>query len=196
MDDEKIYNNLYKLFHKNNTNYDLHILNIYFVFKNIRNGCFISLNLSKNNSNKLDLLLDKLELYYKKYYIIRKDIKYYFYCISKKIIKKELFKHTKHMRSIMRDKSMTTLEIGKFLGYECPGDVSNRNFRKKVYSFNIMYKTYEVNSCKHLYSYICKELDINKIIKQLKLVNKMNRLIDKYLSNKLDGEIVFQLELL
>ena len=107
-------------------------------------------------------------------------------------------KRDKYTR-IIRNKSITSLDIGKFLGYECPGDISPGNLRKKVYRFRIIYESYEkyeINSSKEIYSYLCKELDINKLIKQLKLVNKMNRLINKYLSNKLDGEIVFQLDLL
>lgn len=182
---------IYKIIYKNNTSYNSCILNIYFVFKNIRKGCFINLHLSENNSNKLDILLDKLKLYYNKYN--QKDSKDYLYCISKNIIKKDFFgkyyKIKKFSRYFIPTSTPTITEIGEFLGYECPGDSSNCNQRKKTYYFYIKYENYTI------YSYICKELDINKLIKQLKLINKMNRLLRKYLYNKLNSEIVFTLTL-
>jgi len=101
MNDEDIYINLYKILHKNKIKNISDILNIYFIFKKIRKGCFTSSTIiTKNRSNKLDILLDKLKLYYKKYYIGRrtkynKHKKFYLYCIYNTIIKKELFRFSK-----------------------------------------------------------------------------------------------------
>jgi hypothetical protein len=195
MNDVEIYKNLYKILSTNKVKvrHIINILNIYFVFKKIRKGCLISLYITKNRSNKLDILLDNLKLYYKKYYIVSENTKYYLYCISNTIIKKELFEYFINKdgkyRSIQRNLSVSSEEVGKFLGYECPGDVDNRNHRNKVYVFKTIYKNNEI------YSYICKELDINKVIKQLKLVNRMNGLLRKYLSKKLDGKIVLEISL-
>ena len=205
MNDEEIYKNLYKILYKNEykVGHITNILNIYFVFKNIRKGCFIDLHITKNRSNKLDILLDNLKLYYKKYYIGRrtkdnKYKKYYLYCISNTIIKKELFrffrKKNKEYGSIQN--YLSSKEIGTFLGYECPGDWEGNNmYRKKRYGFIINYKDSKCCLNSQIYSYTCKELDIKKVIKQLKLVNRMNELLRKYLSKKLYGEIVLEINL-
>jgi len=203
MNDEKIYKNLYKILYKNEykVKHITDILNIYFVFKKIRKGCFTSSNIiTKNRSNKLDILLDNLKLYYKKYYIGRrtkdnKYKKYYLYCISNTIIKKELFKFfrkkNKEYGSIQN--YLSSKEICNFLGYECPGDDGNKDYRKKSYSFSVNYKEYDSCVDSQIYAYTCKELDIKKVIKQLKLVNRMNKLLRKYLSKKLYGEIVLEI---
>ena len=208
MNDEEIYKNLYKILYNNEykVKHITDILNIYFVFKNIRKGCFIDLQITKNRSNKLDILLDNLKLYYKKYYIGRrtkenKHKKFYLYCISNTIIKKELFrffrKKNKEYGSIQQN--LSSKEIGKFLGYECPGDdignKGNKVYRKKGYGFIINYKDSKCCLNSQIYSYMCKELDIKKVIKQLKLVNRMNGLLRKYLSKKLAGEIVLEIVL-
>lgn len=204
MNDQEIYINLYKILSTNKTKNISDILNIYFVFKKIRKGCFTSSNvITKSRSNKLDILLDNLKLYYKKYYIGRrikdnKHKKFYLYCISNTVIKKELFrffrKKNKEYGSIQQN--LSSKEIGKFLGYECPGDdIGNKVYRKKSYGFSINYKDSKCCLNSQIYAYTCKELDIKKVIKQLKLVNRMNELLRKYLSKKLAGEIVLEIVL-
>lgn len=199
MDDAEIYKNLYKILYKNKVKHITDILNIYFVFKKIRKGCFIDLHITKNRSNKLDILLDKLKLYYKKYYIIsrgkdRKHTKYYLYCISNTTIKKELFRfYKKKNKDYGRiQPNLTSKEIGKFLGYQCP-EIDTKS-RHKVYVLRTIYKDSECCLNNEIYSYTCKELDIKKVIKQLKIVNHMNELLRKYLSKKLHGEIVLEID--
>jgi len=144
------------------------ILNIFFVYKNCRKGCINNIKISEKQSNSFDKLLTNLGLYYQKYKMNESS---YIYCISKNKIKYDLYKITKKHVII---KNPEKDRISKFLGYLCGNNVLLLKAKyKRLYriSFNYTIK----NKSSELYSYICNELNIDNIYKEMKRITKMNK---------------------
>ena len=80
---------------------------------------------------------------------------------------------------------MNHLTLGKFLGYGCIHNLDKDKPCQKGYRLSIYY----VDKNILIYGFCCLKLNMNIINKTLKIVNKMNNCIRKYLSNKLKGSI-------
>ena len=146
--------------------------------KGIKKGCLLNYNV--DNSEYFDKILEKYKLHYTKNLDVRK--KSYIYCISKKKIKKDLY---------LNGRQINGKEMGIFLGYLCVHDISKENPCEKGYALDIVYNDGKTHSS--IYAYCCLNLTLEIIIKQIKIVRKMNKLLKKYLSNELKGEILLEL---
>jgi hypothetical protein len=154
-------------------------LNIYFTYKKLKKGCYI--DIKSNISYKLENILDKYKLKYKKYNdIISKKYSYYF--ISNII-------NPKNIEFFDKNNKLNHIKIGKFLGYGCIHNLDKDKPCKKGYGLRIHYADYKIQKFLNIYSFCCLKLNINIINKTLKIVNQMNYYITKYLSNKLKGKI-------
>jgi len=178
MDDFEVFSLIYKS--KNFINFSI-ILNIFFVYKNCRKGFLFTYKTSEKQSNKIDKLLEHIGLYYQKY--LNKNRQLYIYIISKNKIKYDLY--TKHT-SIPYIKNSD--KIGKHLGYLCDSKALYINSRRKRYCIRFDYINSEYGC--NLYSYVCTELNIDNIYKELNRVTKMNNIIKKILKKSSSKNII------
>jgi len=172
--DEELCNKLREL------NLDLSdTLNIYFTYKKVKNGCYIVIK--KKLSNKFENILLEYKLKYKKYNrnINKEIINLYF--ISKKI-------DPINVDFIDENNNNNDKIIGKFLGYGCVYDMNKDKPCIKGYLLNINYVNYINNIDKQtqVYGFCCLKLNINIINNTLKIIDKMNYYMKKYLLNFLD----------
>jgi hypothetical protein len=180
--DKNLYNSLHKL-ELSKLLWEGDPLNIYFTYKKIKKGCYITIDSTK--SYKLENILDKYKLKYKKYdKRFDEDIHYYF--ISNII-------NPKNIDFFDKNNKINHIKIGNFLGYECVHDVVKDKPCTKGYALEIVYND-DKNPILQVYAFCCIKLTINVINKILKKINKMNYYIRKYLSDKLKGQIQLSLE--
>jgi hypothetical protein len=153
------------------------VLNIYFTYKKIKKGCYINLGLYNNikQIKKFENILTQYKLKYKKY---QDKILYYF--ISKKVNPTNIdFMDTKY--------KLNDIELGKFLGYGYVHNLDKDKPCEKGILLSVEYVECNKNIYSYIYTFCCLKIDINLINNTLKIVNKMNYYIKKYLSNKLKG---------
>ena len=146
-------------------------LNIYFTYKKIKKGCYITIEPTK--SYKLENILNKYKLKYKKYDNQNEDTDYF---ISNTI-------NPKNIEFFDKNNKQNDIKFGKFLGYGCVHDLDKDKPCIKGYLLQIVYNDFQV------YGFCCIKLTINVINKLLEKINKMNYYIRKYLSDKLKGYI-------
>jgi hypothetical protein len=171
--DEKLYNSLSRL----SLSIPGDSLNIYFTYKKNKKGCFI--DITENVSKKLEYILDKYNLLYKKYDRWGDGILLYF--ISN-------ITNPKNIDFFDSKNKINHIKIGKFLGYGCIHNLDKDKPCQKGYRFGIYYNDYK-NPSIQVYAFCCLKLNINIINQTLKIVNEMNYNIEKYLFKKLKGNI-------
>jgi hypothetical protein len=153
-------------------------LNIYFTYKKIKKGCYITIEPTK--SYKLENILIKYKLKYKKYDNLNEDTDYF---ISNVI-------DPQNIEFFDKNNKQNDIKFGKFLGYGCVHDLDKDKPCTKGYNLQIVYDDYKnPNNNLQIYAFCCLKLTINVINKTLKKINKMNYYIRKYLSDKLKGYI-------
>ena len=139
------------------------ILNIYFTYKKIKNGCFI--DIPDNEIDNFEKILKKYKLKYKN----DNDNINLFY-ISNVVNPKNI-------------EFNTDIKIGKFLGYGC---VHNLEKDKPCIKGDLIeFKYNDINNNPYqIYAFCCLNINEKILIESINIVNKMNKYIIIYLENK------------
>ena len=149
------------------------ILNIYFMYKKVKNGSYIDID--EKNYKKLEKILEKYNIKYKKYNNwLEKNNHLYF---MSKIV------NPKNIEFFTKNKKLNHIKIGKFLGYGCVHNLDKDKPCTKGFLINLFYK--DAKNEIPIYGFCCLRISISMINKMLKNIKKMNYFIKKYLSSKL-----------
>lgn len=157
-------------------------LNIYFTYKKVRKGCLVEVMVYKNNSNKIDEILQKYNIKFNK----KQKNHILLYFISNTV-------NPNKIEFITKNNKLSNKKIGKFLDYECLYDNKVLNKFKKYYHIFLTYENYNSKNI-FLYGFKCSQLNIGVINKTLNIIKKMNYYIKKYLSSILTGIIKLNIQ--
>jgi len=160
------------------------ILNIYFTYKKVKKGCFIDID--EDNSKKFENILKKYNFKYNIYKEkFKKNNNLYF--ISKTINPKNIdFFESSSIKNKLND-----IKLGKFLGYGCIHNLTKDLPCKNGYLLSIVYNDNDNNET--IYGFCCNHIMISVINKTLKIIEKMNYYIKKYLFTKLKGYVKLEI---